>query len=170
MVGASKVKNIVLCGLFAALTIVATYIHVPVTPSSGGLIHLGSIILFVAAYILLPQYAAVSVAVGMTLFDLLSGWAAWAPFTFVIRFVQVLILSVMIKNKKNNYFIIILAYVLCGLWEMAGYYIAEALIYGNWIAPFASMPSELLHNIIGIVFGLPLAILAQKAIKRAESI
>jgi len=170
MTNAGKVKNIVLCGLFAALTIVATYIHIPITPSSGGLIHLGSIILFVAAYILLPQYAAVSVAVGMTLFDLLSGWAAWAPFTFVIRFVQVLLLSYLIKNKKNNYFIIIAAYVLCSIVEMAGYYLAEAVIYSNWIAPLASMPSELLHNAIGIIFGLPLALVAQKAIKRSQSV
>ena len=169
MNNSSKIKNIVLCGLFAALTIIATYIHIPITPSSGGLIHLGSIVLFVAAYILLPQYAAVSIAVGMTLFDLLSGWAAWAPFTFVIRFVQVLILACLIKNNKKNYYIIIGAYVLCSLWEMAGYYFAEAIIYGNWIAPMASMPSELLHNIIGIVFGLPLALIAKKAIKRSES-
>jgi uncharacterized membrane protein len=165
---ADKVKNIVLCGLFAALTIVATYIHIPIAPSSGGLIHLGSVILFVAAYILLPPYAAISVALGMTIFDLLSGWAAWAPFTFVIRFVQVMILSSLIHNKKKNYFVIIGAYILCSLWEMAGYYAAEAIIVGNWLVPIASMPSEILHDIIGIVFGLPLALLAQKAIKKAE--
>ncbi len=163
----TKTKNLVLCSLFTALTIVATYINfrLPI-PSYGGLIHLGSAILFVAAFVLKPNHAAISVAVGMTLFDVLGGWPLWAPFTFVIRFIQVYLFSSLIQNKKNHYGIIFTAYILCCLWEMAGYYVAEGIIYANWVAPLASMPSELIHNVIGILAGLPLAILAQKALKK----
>lgn len=164
-----KTKNLVLCSLFTALTIIATYINfrLPI-PSYGGLIHLGSAILFVAAFILKPTHAALSVALGMTLFDVLGGWPLWAPFTFVIRFVQVYLFGTLIQNKKNRYFFVFAAYVLCSLWEMAGYYVAEAIIYGNWVAPMASMPSELIHDAIGIIVGMPLALLAQKALKRTE--
>lgn len=166
----NKTKNLVLCSLFTALTLIATYINfrLPI-PSYGGLIHLGSAILFVAAFVLKPTHAALSVSAGMTLFDMLAGWPLWAPFTFAIRFVQVYLFGTLIQTRKNNYPLIFFVYILCCLWEMAGYYVAEAIIYGNWVAPLASMPSELIHNAIGIVVGLPLTVLAQKALKKTEN-
>lgn len=51
---------------------------------SGGLIHLGNVPLFIAAMMYGRKTGAVAGAFGMGLFDLISGWTAWAPFTFVI--------------------------------------------------------------------------------------
>jgi uncharacterized membrane protein len=158
----TAVKKLAFCGLFTAMTFIATFINIRLPIASyGGLIHLGSIVLVLSASMQETKYAAVSTALGMALFDLVGGWVLWAPATFIIRFIQVLILGSTVKRKGNHIGIIIIAYVLCSLWEMGGYYVAEAVIYGNWVAPLASMPSEILHNIIGIA-GFPLAIHLKK--------
>ena len=51
---------------------------------NGGLIHLGNVPLFIAAFVYGKKTGAIAGAFGMGLFDLLSGWALWAPFTFII--------------------------------------------------------------------------------------
>ena len=82
----SKTYELVVDALFIALTFVATWlinIRLPFV-GSGGLIHLGNVPLFVAAMLFGKKTGAIAGAFGMALFDLMSGWTAWAPFTFVI--------------------------------------------------------------------------------------
>ena len=82
----SKTYELVICSIFIALTYVATWlinIRLPLS-GSGGLIHLGNVPLLVAAMLYGRKTGAVAGAFGMGLFDLFSGWTAWAPFTFVI--------------------------------------------------------------------------------------
>ncbi len=37
---------------------------------------------------------------------------------------------------------------------VSGYYLAEVVIYGNWIVPLAAMPAELVLNTIGFTVGI----------------
>ena len=72
--------------LFIALTYVFTAfvnIRLPIA-ANGGLIHLGNVPLFIAAILYGRMVGAIAGGVGMALFDLLSGWTLWAPFTLVI--------------------------------------------------------------------------------------
>ena len=82
----SRTYYLVINALFIALTLVATWlinIRLPFM-GSGGLIHLGNVPLFVAAMLFGRKTGAIAGAFGMGLFDLMSGWTAWAPFTFII--------------------------------------------------------------------------------------
>ena len=82
----SRTYYLVINALFIALTLVATWlinIRLPFM-GSGGLIHLGNVPLFLGAMLFGRRVGMTAGAVGMGLFDLLSGWAAWAPFTAVI--------------------------------------------------------------------------------------
>lgn len=77
---------LVVNGVFIALTLVATYliqIRLPFI-GAGGLIHMGNIPLFIGAWIFGRKTGAIAGGIGMGLFDLLSGWVSWAPFTLVI--------------------------------------------------------------------------------------
>ena len=79
----SRTYYLVINALFIALTLVATWlinIRLPFM-GSGGLIHLGNVPLFVAAMLFGRKTGAIAGAFGMGLFDLMSGWTAWAPFT-----------------------------------------------------------------------------------------
>ncbi|MBO1915203.1 ECF transporter S component, partial [Microvirga sp. 3-52] len=54
----------------------------------GGLVHLGTGMLFIASILFGPKKGALAGAIGMGLFDLVSGWTLWAPFTIVARGLQ----------------------------------------------------------------------------------
>ena len=152
----SKVKDIVVTALLIAMVFVATrFINVRLPISiNGGLIHLGNVMLFVAAIVFGKKKGASAGAFGMGLFDILSGWVAWAPFTFVIRGVMGYIIGSIAnaKGKDGNSIVYnSLAVVVGGLWMIAGYYLTEVILYGNWISPVTSIPGNVAQLVIGLV-------------------
>ena len=82
------IYDIAVTALFAALCYVATYflrIEIP-TPLGRMMIHGGNIVCLLSALLMGPLRGAAADAIGMGLFDLLSGWASSAPSTIVMRF------------------------------------------------------------------------------------
>ena len=121
---------------------------------SGGLIHLGNVPLFVAAMLYGRKTGAVAGAFGMGLFDLFSGWTSWAPFTFVIVVAMGYLVGLMAEKKPfanamvNNFVSILLAIVI----KIVGYYFAEVILYGNWVAPLGSIPGNIIQvGVAGII-------------------
>jgi uncharacterized membrane protein len=162
-------KDLVLTGLLTAIVFSATMfinIRLPIS-INGGLIHMGNIALFLTAFLFGKKKGAIAGAFGMGLFDILSGWTAWAPFTFVIRGVMGYVIgSISHANNKEgvNALYNIIAIIIGGIWMIGGYYMTEVILYGNWITPATSIPG----NIVQIVFGCLSVILApmlKKAIK-----
>ncbi len=152
-----KTLNIVLTGVMAAFIYIATYINIrlPISFTDGGLIHLGGAVIVIATFLLMPVEAGLAGAIGMGLFDLLSPYAVWAPFTFVIRLVQGIVVSkILLKGGISKTVFAMIAFTIIG---MVGYYMAEAFIYGNWIAPMASMPGEFISDMVAVVIGVPVA-------------
>ena len=81
----NKVQFIAITAMAVALTYVFTAfvnVRLPIA-ANGGLIHLGNVPLFIMAILFGKKTGAIAGGVGMGLFDLLSGWTAWAPFTFI---------------------------------------------------------------------------------------
>ena len=161
----SGVKEIVKIGLMSAFIYVATAaINVPIGP--GGVIHLGDSMIFVTAILFGAKTAAISGAIGMTLFDLLSPYAIWAPFTFVVKAVMGYIagrISHSKDNKGNSLLRNIIAVVISGAWMIFGYYIAEAIIYSNIIAPVATIPANFFQALGGAIIAIPLTMLIKKS-------
>ena len=155
-------KDLVETALLTTLVFVATAfinIRLPIL-SSGGLVHLGNVILFAAAILFGKKKGAIAGAVGMAIFDLSSGWALWAPFTLVVRGIMGYIVgTIAYSNNKNgdNFLINILAVFVSGIWMIIGYYITEVILYGNLLAPVASIPGNITQLVVGLVLGLPLA-------------
>lgn len=85
-----EVADIIQVGLFAAITFVATkLIQIPYNLGGiapNGLVHLGDSIVFIAAILFGKKKAALASAIGMTLFDLTSPYAIWAPVTLIAKF------------------------------------------------------------------------------------
>jgi uncharacterized membrane protein len=82
----SKTRDLVESALLIALVFVATRfvnIRLPIA-INGGLIHTGNAMLFLSAIVFGKKKGAIASGFGMAIFDILSGWLAWAPFTFVI--------------------------------------------------------------------------------------
>jgi uncharacterized membrane protein len=151
-----SVKEIAVSGLFTAMVFIATMfinIRLPISVN-GGLIHFGNVILFTVAIVFGKRKGAVAGAFGMGLFDIVSGWAAWAPFTFIIRGVMGYLAGSIAnsRGKDGRSFVFnLLAIVLSGIWMLAGYYVAEVILYGNWLTPVTSIPGNVAQLVLGLL-------------------
>ena len=167
--GLSRTQDLETTSLLIALVFIATkFINLRLPISiNGGLIHLGNTMLFMSAIVFGSKKGAAAGAFGMGLFDIVSGWAAWAPFTFIIRGVMGYIIGTAAnwgdREGKNPLFNL-LGITLAGIWMVAGYYAAEALLYGNWISPVTSIPGNLIQLAAGAVIAVPLS----AALKRTK--
>jgi uncharacterized membrane protein len=165
-----KTKDMVETALLTALVFVATSfinIRLPIA-ANGGLVHLGTVMLVIASVVFGKEKGAIAGAVGMAIFDLSSGWALWAPFTFGIRGIMGYILgAIAYSNNKNGESIIFntFAVVLSGAWMIAGYYITEVILYGNWLAPVASIPGDITQIVMALIIGIPMSKLLKKYVK-----
>ncbi len=138
-----KVRLLTLTGLFSALVYVFTaYLHVP---TGAGYTHAGDGLIYLAASILPPQYAAAAGAIGAGLADGLSGFAVWIPATIVIKALTALFFSN--KGSKiitlRNILAIIPSLILC----VVGYSIYESMVIAHGfstaavIAAFTQTPA-----------------------------
>jgi uncharacterized membrane protein len=125
---------------------------------NGGLIHLGNVPLFIAAFVFGKRTGAIAGAFGMGMFDILSGWTAWAPFTFIVVGSMgwaAGIISEKFTEKRT------LAYVLsiftALVIKIVGYYFAEVILYHNWIVPLGSIPGNVMQVVVAGIIVLPFA-------------
>lgn len=156
-------RDLVETSLLISLVFIATkFINIRLPISiNGGLIHLGNTMLFISAIGFGKKKGAISGAFGMALFDLVSGWTMWAPFTFIVRGIMGYIIgSISWSNGKcgNNTATNIFAVIISGIWMLVGYYITEVILYGNLVAPLTSIPGNITQVIIGLIIGLPIVI------------
>lgn len=166
----STVLFLTVTALFTALTYLFTAfinVRLPIA-ANGGLVHLGNIPLFIGAILFGRKTGMIAGGIGMGLFDLLSGWTLWAPFTLVIVGLMGYVVGKMTeKEAHQNYFWYVAAILAACVIKVAGYYIAEAVIYGNLIAPAASIPGNLVQigvaAVIVLIVIVPLNTAARKA-------
>ena len=148
----------------AMVMIATTFFKIP---NAMGYIHLGDGFVLLAAIILPKKYACFAGGVGAGLADIYGGYAVWAPWTLVIKIVMVLIVQLffdfLTKRASNGKHIAkiagipfaeLLAYVLAVLWTVSGYYVAQGFISGNWIAPVADVPGNVLQASVGAVIAI----------------
>lgn len=85
----SKTFDLVITAILIALVFIATFINIKLPiMAKGGLVHLGTAMLFTIAILFGPKKGAIAGAFGMGLFDIFGGWLIWAPITIVARFFQ----------------------------------------------------------------------------------
>ncbi len=152
----SQARQLAFAGLAIALVFTCTVfvnVRLPIV-ANGGLIHLGNVPLFIIAMLYGRWMGALAGGLGMALFDVVGGWFIWAPFTLVI--VGLIGYAVgAICETGHSYKTYVAALVAAGAIKVAGYYAAEGLIYGNWLAPLASVPGNLVQIGVAAAIVLP---------------
>lgn len=163
----SSTIDLVLSAMFITLVFVSTLflnIKLPIA-ANGGLVHLGSSMLFIIAILFGPKKGAIAGAFGMGLFDLVSGWTLWAPFTFITRGLQGYIIGkIAWSNGRQGQSTTanIIAIIVSLPFMLGGYYICETVLYSSWIIPFASIPGNLVQNGVGLIVAIPVVIALKK--------
>ena len=126
------------------------FFHIP-TGFNGGYIHLGDTLIYLAAVLLPTPYAMVAAGLGGALADTLTGGILWAIPTIIIKPTMVLFFTSKADNiicRRN-----ILAVFIAGIVGCLGYYLAGAIISGNFIAPLITLYLELIQPLVsGIIF------------------
>jgi uncharacterized membrane protein len=145
--------QVIYASMFSAIIFVFTYIgvQVPAFGAFGGLTHMGTLVMFIISIKYGKYYGALSGAVGMTLFDLLSPWAAWAPGTFVVRIIAGYVFGLVAESKEGQGMSMTknwLSLGLGGLVIVIGYLIFEALFLGSGLAALRSIPGNILQLVI----------------------
>lgn len=153
----SQTKQLVYAALGIALVFICTLfinVRLPIA-ANGGLVHLGNVPLFIIAIIYGRRFGAIAGGLGMALFDVMGGWFLWAPFTLVIvGLMGYTVGAICERNQTLKAYV--LALMAACLIKVVGYYGAEWIIYGNWLAPMTSIPGNLVQIGLAAVITLPI--------------
>ncbi len=144
----SHTRQVTLDAMFVALTLVFTAfvnIQIPSFGGAGGLIHMGNVPLLIAGMIYGKRTGAIAGAFGMGLFDILSGWAMWAPCTIITCGLMGFVVGVICENRQKMIYKI-LAVLTALVIKLCGYYIFESVVLGNGLAAaLKSIPGNVIQ-------------------------
>lgn len=151
----NNTMRIVIGGLFAALTCVATMIIR--IPTFKGYVHIGDCMVIAAGVILGPAAGGLAAGIGSMLADLLGGYYVFSMATFVIKFAAAftagIVFSAFCKAfRKHSLPGTILAGLASEVIVVLGYFVFEIFYEG-----FAAAVVEILPNSVQGVAGLILA-------------
>ena len=143
----NKINLMCMSSVFTALVFVVTaYLHIP---TNNGYIHVGDGLIYLAACLFPLPYAMAVGAVGALLADCLTGFAVWAPGSVVIKALLVLFFSR--KEDKTVNLRNIIALFPAAILNIGGYYLYEALIYGNFVSPLSGIPASITQSLASSV-------------------
>ncbi len=168
----STTRQIVTAAMFAALTLLATFIIKIQTPTFG-YIHLGDAFVLLSGFFLGPLTGGLAAGIGSALSDLLGGYAVWVPGTFVIKFFTAFVAALVFgavtkKGTRKNIRVpgIILSGIVGEIVMVVGYFFYNVVIIGATEggfgaagigAAFTSSLAEIPFNIVQGVVGIVLA-------------
>lgn len=146
-----NLKKFVYSALMTALIAVGTMVVQIPTPATKGYINVGDSFIFLSAAIFGPAVGFITGGLGSGLADLLSGYAYWAPWTFIIKGLEGLIVALIFK-KYNNIYLKAVSLIIGAAWMVLGYYIAGSIMYG-FKASLADVPGNTIQGIASIIIG-----------------
>ncbi|MBQ2848674.1 MAG: ECF transporter S component [Clostridia bacterium] len=151
-----KIQILVTAALFAAIICVATFVVKIPSPATNGYFNLGDCFVILSGMLLGPVYGALAAGLGSALADILSGYAQYAPATFIIKALMALSVYFVIKAFKGKAPI---ASKLCSGFMaetimVLGYFGYEAIILDYGIAAAGSIFSNVMQGTVGIIAAL----------------
>lgn len=159
----NKTKKLVTSSLLAALVCIATMIIKIPLPTKGYL-NLGDCIILFSAWTLSPMYGFLAAGIGSALADLFSGYAVYAPVTFVVKGLMAVIAYYCFKilNKKiAELFSRIISGIIAEIEMVAGYFLFEGILYG-----FGASVVNIFANGIQGLGGVVLGVILFKMLKK----
>lgn len=161
----TKTKKIVIASLFAALTCIATMI-IKIPSPLKGYINLGDCVVLVAGWMLSPAYAFLAAGLGSAFADIFSGYATYAPATFVIKGLMALIAFYGFKTlhkKLGNIPSKIISGAVAEIFMVLGYFVFEGFLY-RFAPSVVNIPPNCVQGVAGLILG----IMITKALEKSK--
>ena len=155
--------KIVISSLFAALICVATML-IKIPSPLKGYINLGDGIVLLAAWVLPLPYGLVAAGLGSALADLFSGYVVYAPATFAIKALMVVVAYSCYKlftKKTKSTISRILSGILAEIVMILGYFLFEGILYG-FVPSLVNIPANAVQAVAGIIIGVVLITVFEK--------
>lgn len=154
-----NLKKMIMTAVFAALVCIATMLIQIPTFVTNGYVNLGDGVILLASWMLGPWFGFLAGGIGSALADLLLGYTVYAPGTFLIKGLIALISGLTFRavSKMTNSegFLAKIPGAVLGEVEMVlGYFLYEALPLGYGLAAAASMVSNAVQGLAGVVIAL----------------
>ena len=148
-----KIRRLVRAALLAALCFVLT--KVVNIPAPTGYVNLGDCAVLLSAWLLGPLYGGLAAGIGTMLADVLSGYGAYAPGTFVIKCAMAVVAALVFRllESRGEVPALITASIAAEVLMAAGYFCYESLVLGVGFAAIASIPANAVQGAIGAVAG-----------------
>jgi len=158
-----KSKNIGIVAVFSALAFVATrFLQIPIL-QTGGYLNFGEAIIYIAAIFFGPTVGGLVGAIGPALADVTSPYAAFAPFTFMIKGLEGFIVG-KISSSTQSKVTKILGILAGGSIMVVGYFIVEILVF---LIPPPIALIEVPFNILQFIVGGTIAIVITERLKKS---
>ena len=149
-----QIRRMVLAAVFAALSCVATML-IQIPSPMNGYVNMGDCFVLLGGLFLGPVWGAVAGGVGSMLADLFTGYAHYAPGTFLIKAAMVLVFVGMYRSLAAGKLPKTAAYLIgatvAELVMVAGYFGYACLLLGKGLAAASSIPGNLVQGVFGVV-------------------
>ena len=137
---------LVISAMFAALACVATMI-IKVPSPLNGYVNLGDSIVLLAGWMLPPAYGFMAAGIGSAMADVFSGYALYAPATFVIKGIMAVIANRLAKKST------VAGGIIAELAMVGGYLLFESFLY-SFVPSLANIPANCVQCIVCLVIAL----------------
>ena len=155
----SAASIVIIAALIALTTVLTLLVRVPIAPTRG-YIHLGDTGVYFAAFAFGPVFGGLAGGLGTALADLLSGYAYYAPISLVVHGLQGLVAAYIGYRAATSRQV--LGWLVGSLIMIAGYFLAEVILYGVGAA-LVEVPGNAIQAAVGGVIAIPLVAAMRRA-------
>ncbi len=160
-------RNALKVAVIAVLTaVVVVFTMIVRIPTAKGYLNLCDVAIMFIAFTFGPWSAFIAAGLGTALADLISGYAQWAPISFVVHGLEGLLVALIVMKKGDepvSIFRKALAAVVCVATVSLGYFALSALFISTVSVAAAELPGNIAQSAVGFALGLAVS----AAVKRA---
>lgn len=160
-------KSLVFTALCVAIVAVCTMIIKVPVPSTGGYVNFGDIIIFAVAITLGKKKGFIAGAVGSCLADILMGYVAFAPGTFIIKGIEGFLCGLIyekLSKNANNVVAICVSCIVAGAFMVGGYFLYESFIF-SLEGAIGAIIGNCIQGSVSAVAAVPISMVFRKATK-----
>ena len=160
-----NLKKLVTLSILSAMAALLTFtLKIPV-PNTGGYIHLGDSVIYLTAFLLGGPSAAIVGAIGGGIADLIVAPVYCIP-TVIIKSLMALAAGFVYNKTAKVPMNYVLSFLCGSIIMVGGFYAAECIMLGNFIAPAEGVPFNLVQAVASVPIPCILAPVLRKLVSK----
>ncbi len=163
----TNLRKLVISGLMAAIVFVFTIvIRIPIA-ITGGYVNIGDAAVLLCSYLIGGVYGALAAGLGSALADLSAGYTIYAPATFIIKFLMVIVANIFYTKtfKEKRPVAMVLAGIFAEFIMVFGYFVFESIFLGLGLSAFAGVYGNVVQGGVCFIIATALGTVLVKQVK-----